>query len=102
MREPGRAEKLDLALDIAFSKEQLIKNKDTRDYYESYGSAYNNANTDNEVAYWDTSAYDEEVNFTKLSQESIKAGWTPEIIQKKADEAGMNVEAILKVLGILK
>lgn len=79
----------------------LTTGKQDKAVYGAEGSQFNNMNKQNEVAYWDTSKWDNKTNIMKLSKEAIDLGWTPKEVQDKANISGMTVEQVLKEIGEL-
>ena len=74
----------------------LTTGKQDKAVYGAEGSQFNNMNKQNEVAYWDTSKWDNKTNIMKLSKEAIDDGWTPAEVQRQATISGMTVEQVLK------
>jgi len=98
--DPDRGFKKDIT--IADMRTNLMAGKDNPNYFEAYGSLYNASNKKNEVAYWDSESFDEEVKITKLPEDAIAIGWTPAKIQASAISKGETVLQTLTNLGIIE
>ncbi len=97
-------EKLKIGKAITVGGKRLILTKGRQDkaIYGAEGPQFNNMNTQNEVAYWDSTSFDNRTKIIKLPQEAIAAEWTPAKVQNKANKTGMTVEQVLKEIGVLK
>lgn len=91
-------------MSIAETRSTLAGKEDDQEQFNSLSSVYNTENKRNEVAYWKTGKWytDEKTKFIKLSEEAVKADWTPAKVQNAANTKGMTVEEVLKELGLIK
>ena len=92
---------LQKAMTVGDLRTTLATGKQDHAVFGAQSPQFNNMNKQNEVAYWDTSKFDNKTKIKKLSKEAIDAGWTPKEVQEKADVSGMTIEQVLKEIGEL-
>jgi len=74
----------------------LTTGKQDKAIFGAHAPQFNIMNKQNEVAYWDTSKWDNKTKILKLSKGAIDTGWTPKEVQNQANISGMTVEQVLK------
>ena len=89
------------AITVGEKRQALTMGKQNKAIYGAEGPQFNNLNKQNEVAYWDSTSFDNKTKIIKLPPEAIAAGWTPAKVQARAN-LGKTVEEVLRGIGVLE